>query len=184
MKVRRFVTRPRAFPDWPSRPHERLGPHPHWRRIINRTAADLPLGTDQRGDFVKLVRESTARFRDVAVAEAEEYVLQFGCVSGPDAGAMGIHFVNMPLVFDGVAGRRRDPEIVIYEPTSNGRLAAHRRRLSGLKADWEAKHPEDGAAAAHGTALSFVRVAQSLRAPGRSTRCMSGHGRRTPPARS
>jgi len=30
------------------------------------------------------------RFKDVAVAEAEGYTLQFGCASGPDAGAMGM----------------------------------------------------------------------------------------------
>jgi len=29
------------------------------------------------------------------VAEAEGYSLLFGCVSGPDAGAMGLHYVNL-----------------------------------------------------------------------------------------
>jgi hypothetical protein len=41
--------------------------------------------TDATG-LVKVIRESTARFRDVSVAEAEDYHLLFGCVSGPDAG--------------------------------------------------------------------------------------------------
>ena len=36
-----------------------------------------------------------------AAAEAEGYQLMFGCVSGADSGAMGLHYVNMPLVFDG-----------------------------------------------------------------------------------
>ncbi len=97
----------------------------------------------QRGDLVKLVRESTARFRDVAAAEAEEYFLQFGCVSGPDAGAMGLHFVKMPLVFDGELDAT-NPEIVIYEPTSNGRLRLIGADYLVLKADWEAKHPGEG----------------------------------------
>ena len=43
------------------------------------------------GDFVKVVRDATERFKDVAVAEAEGYALMFGCVSGPDWGAMGLH---------------------------------------------------------------------------------------------
>ena len=73
------------------------------------------------GALVKVVREATARFRDVSVADAEGYELQFGCVSGSDVGAMGMHFVNGPLVGDGVLDPAR-PEIVIYEPTSNGRL--------------------------------------------------------------
>jgi hypothetical protein len=37
--------------------------------------------------LVKIVWESIERFTDVSVAETEGYVLQFGCVSGPDAGA-------------------------------------------------------------------------------------------------
>ena len=71
--------------------------------------------------LVRVVRESTARFRDVAVAEAEGYHLLFGCVSGPDSGAMGLHYVNLDLVGDGELDPAQ-PEIVIYEPAPNGRL--------------------------------------------------------------
>ena len=71
--------------------------------------------------FIKIVREATERFKDVAVARHEDYELAFGCVSGPDYGAMGMHFVNFPLVLDGVLDPTR-PEIVIYEPLPNGRL--------------------------------------------------------------
>jgi hypothetical protein len=55
------------------------------------------------------------------MAEAEGYHLAFGCVSGPDSGAMGLHYVNMALVGDGELDATR-PEIVIYEPAPNGRL--------------------------------------------------------------
>jgi hypothetical protein len=68
-----------------------------------------------------VVRDATTRFHDVAVAEKEGYFLQFGCVSGPDFGAMGMHFVNMPLVMDGELDATR-PEIVIYEPQPDGSL--------------------------------------------------------------
>lgn len=71
--------------------------------------------------LVRIVRESTERFHDVTVAEAEGYHLLFGCVSGPDSGAMGLHYVNLALVGDGELDPSR-PEIVIYEPTANGRL--------------------------------------------------------------
>src|SRR5262245_46447641 len=50
------------------------------------------------GELVRIVRESTGRFRDVNQATAEGYQLLFGCVSGPDDGAMGLHYVNMELV--------------------------------------------------------------------------------------
>ena len=71
--------------------------------------------------LVTVVREATERFHDVAVAEAEGYHLLFGCVSGPDSGAMGLHYVNLGLVGDGELDPTR-PEIVIYEPAPNGRL--------------------------------------------------------------
>ena len=71
------------------------------------------------GELVRIVRESTRRFHDVNQAEAEGYHLLFGCVSGPDDGAMGLHYVNLDLVGDGVLDPRR-PEIVIYEPLPNG----------------------------------------------------------------
>jgi hypothetical protein len=101
-------------------------------------------GVDSRGKgapLVKAVRESTERFKDVAAAEAAGYNLMFGCVSGPDYGAMGLHYVNFPLVQD-IALDPAKPEIVIYEPLPNGG-----RRLVGadflvFAADWHAKHAE------------------------------------------
>jgi hypothetical protein len=91
------------------------------------------------GALLKIVRESTERFKDVSVALAEGYALQFGCVSGSDAGAMGLHYVNGNLVNSGVLDATR-PQIVIYEAMPGGGL-----RLIGadylLIADaWNAKH--------------------------------------------
>ncbi len=57
---------------------------------------------DRAGALVKAVREATERFKDVSVAEAEGYKLTFGCVTGPDSGAMGLHYVNFPLVASGI----------------------------------------------------------------------------------
>jgi hypothetical protein len=96
---------------------------------------------NQSGALIKLVKESTERFKDPAVADAEGYKLMFGCVSGSDSGAMGLHFVNMPLVMDPELDPTR-PEIVIYEPLPNGRL-----RLIGAdflvdKRAWDTAHPE------------------------------------------
>lgn len=71
--------------------------------------------------FVQTIRDATRRFQDVTVAEAEGYALMFGCVSGPDSGAMGLHYVNLALVGDGMLDPSR-PEIVIYEPTASGKL--------------------------------------------------------------
>lgn len=93
------------------------------------------------GELIKLVRQETAQFRDPAVAEAEGYHLLFGCVSGPDVGAMGLHYVNMSLVGDGELDATR-PEIVIYEPLPNGGLRLVGADFLVLAADWHAKHAE------------------------------------------
>jgi len=96
----------------------------------------------QKGDaspLVAVVRAATERFKEVAVAEAEGYTLQFGCVSGPDAGAMGMHFVNGPLVADGELDATR-PEIVIYEPQPNGRLRLIGADFLVLADAWNATH--------------------------------------------
>lgn len=91
--------------------------------------------------LVAVVRESTERFKDVALAEAAGYGLQFGCVSGSDWGAMGMHYVNFPLVLDGELDATK-PEIVIYEPLPNGRLRLIGADYLVLADAWHAKHPE------------------------------------------
>jgi hypothetical protein len=89
--------------------------------------------------LVDIVRQSTERFRDVSVAMAEGYGLQFGCVSGSEAGAMGMHFVNFPLVVDGDIDATR-PEIVIYEPLPDGQLRLIGADYLVLADAWHAKH--------------------------------------------
>ncbi|HMH15918.1 MAG TPA: hypothetical protein VK578_22660 [Edaphobacter sp.] len=88
--------------------------------------------------LIKIVRESTERFKDVSVAEAEGYVLQFGCVSGPDSGAMGLHYVNGTLVNRGELDPTH-PQIVIYEPTPSGGLRLIGADFLVLAEGWDAK---------------------------------------------
>ena len=94
----------------------------------------------QQGALLKIVRDSTERFKDVRQAEREGYALQFGCVSGSDNGAMGLHYVSGEIVNSGVLDATR-PQIVIYEPTPDGG-----RKLIGADflvfADaWDKSHP-------------------------------------------
>jgi hypothetical protein len=88
--------------------------------------------------LIKIVRESTERFKNVSVAESEGYFLQFGCVSGPDSGAMGLHYVNGDLVNRGELDPTH-PQIVIYEPTSNGGLRLTGADFLVLADAWDAK---------------------------------------------
>ena len=96
-------------------------------------------GARSASALVNVVRQSTERFRDVSVAMAEGYALQFGCVSGSDFGAMGMHFVKMSLVADSEVDATR-PEIVIYEPLPNGRLRLIGADYLVLADAWNAKH--------------------------------------------
>jgi hypothetical protein len=88
--------------------------------------------------LVQSVRESTRQFIDVNAATAAGYGPFLGCVSGPDHGAMGIHYVNLSLYADGEIDVAH-PEALIYEPSGD------RRRLVGVEylvdaATWLAGH--------------------------------------------
>jgi hypothetical protein len=91
-------------------------------------------------DLVRIVREATERFKDVEVAKKEGYGLLFGCVTGDDSGAMGLHFVNLALVADPTLDPTR-PEIVIYEPLPNGEVRLVGADFLVFKADWDAQNP-------------------------------------------
>ena len=63
--------------------------------------------------FVEAVRRATEQFRDVRSVPAE-YGPVLGCVSGPEEGAMGVHFVNPALLMDDALNAPQ-PEALIYE---------------------------------------------------------------------
>jgi len=75
--------------------------------------------------LVRDVQDATRGFLDVNNLPAG-YEPLFGCVSGPDHGAMGIHYVNFALVGDGRI-EPSEPEAVIYEPVGAA------RRLVGVE---------------------------------------------------
>jgi hypothetical protein len=90
--------------------------------------------------FVEQVRQATQSLRDVRQATKAEYAPVLGCVSGPQEGAMGVHYVNSTFLQDGELDVNR-PEALMYEST-NGTL-----RLLGVEyivtADaWHARHAE------------------------------------------
>jgi len=106
--------------------------------LVRPPAPETAAQREQANALVATVREVTERFKDVSQA-SPDYALLFGCVSGGDYGAMGLHYVNMTLVGDGKIDART-PEILLYEPTPSGQL-----RLTGadylvLAADWNKDH--------------------------------------------
>jgi hypothetical protein len=88
--------------------------------------------------LVQVVRDATRQFLDVNATGSADYFPAFGCVSGPDHGAMGVHYVNAALAGDGEVDATR-PEALIYEPSGS------RLRLVGVEfivdyATWLAHH--------------------------------------------
>jgi hypothetical protein len=92
------------------------------------------------------VREATSIYRDINRAISEGYAQFGGCVSGPEVGAMGVHFVNGGLV-DGTLDVEH-PEALIYE------FKDGRARLVGVEfitpaPAWDAEHKEMPLLAGH-----------------------------------
>ena len=102
--------------------------------------------------LVQIVRDATQQFIDVNNTGAAGYGPAFGCVSGPDHGAMGIHYINGSLVGDGEIDAQH-PEALIYEPKDGG------LQLVGVEfivdaATWLAHH--DGPPMLEGQAFQIV----------------------------
>ena len=89
--------------------------------------------------LVAEVRMATRDYHDIGAALAAGYVSSGSCVSGPQSGAMGVHYPNPALVGDGVLDARQ-PEVLIYEARGD------QVRLLGVEflviaSQWDAANP-------------------------------------------
>jgi hypothetical protein len=76
--------------------------------------------------LVGTVQRAVERYRDPADAEANGWMSANACVSGPEEGAMGVHFVKGSILFDGALDPE-EPEALIYE------IRGNRARLVGVE---------------------------------------------------
>jgi hypothetical protein len=120
----------------------------------HEVAAQTQALTQSQSTLLKIIRENTERFKDVKVAEGEHYSLLFGCVSGPDYGAMGLHYVNMDFVRSGAIDPTH-PQIVIYEPMPDGHLQLIGADFLVIASQWDAAHPGEGAPQLMGQAFHY-----------------------------
>lgn len=95
--------------------------------------------TSGASTLLQIVRQATQQYQDVAVAKAAGYALNFGCVSGDDFGAMGLHYINSDLVSSGVLDPTR-PQIIIYEPVAGGGVKLIGADFLVLADQWSATH--------------------------------------------
>lgn len=77
--------------------------------------------------LVEIVRNATQQYQNVANLPSG-YGPVLGCVSGPDHGAMGVHYANGSLVNgETLLGNSQNldptrPQALIYEPQANGEM--------------------------------------------------------------
>lgn len=109
---------------------------------------ELPLGNPLENlrmdsetlEMLSALREATNKFHSVETALNEGYDFISDCVSIPDVGGMGYHYVNFPAIFGTYDPTM--PQALLYEKMKNGKL-----RLVGVEfvidqATWDAEHDE------------------------------------------
>jgi hypothetical protein len=79
-----------------------------------------PEGQGDQSKLIEIVRNATKQYQEVSKATSAGYSPLYGCISGSDHGAMGIHYVNGSLLNGTVEATQ--PQALIYEPLSNGDL--------------------------------------------------------------
>jgi hypothetical protein len=116
---------------------------------------DFPSAKKANSPLIDKVRAATSRFVDVNVAIHEGWVPGTPCVSGPNSGAMGVHYLFLSRLFDGILNAN-EPESLIYEPLPNGALRLVGVEFIVLAADWASKHPDGSTPAVDGHLTNFV----------------------------
>src|ERR1700727_654576 len=96
--------------------------------------------------LIDKVRAATARYLEINVALAEGFVQATPCVSGPDTGAMGVHFV-LPARVNAAVLQADQPEALIYEPMPNGAMRLVGVEFIILASLWDGKNPPGAIAA-------------------------------------
>ena len=130
------------------------GPDPDWT-FLNQPATGL----------VRAVRQATARYQEVTNAEADGYHPDGnGCVSSPDRGVMGVHYLNPHLLGDGAVDAAH-PEALVYEPLGNGRLRLVAVEYITIAQAWDGSHTDGSPAKLLGQVFDYMEAPNRFRLP-------------------
>ena len=119
---------------------------------------DSPPARTGNSPLIDKVRAATARYVDINVAlneTPEPWVPGTPCVSGPNSGAMGVHYIKLSRIFDGVLNAN-EPEALIYEPMPNGALRLVGVEFIVLADKWASLHPDGSTPALDGHLTNYV----------------------------
>jgi hypothetical protein len=111
--------------------------------------------------LVRDVRQATQRFQDVNAATAAGYVSAGSCASGPNQGAMGVHYVNDAFIADGALDVQR-PEVLVYEQR-DGRMQLVAVEYFVDARQWDSANP--GAPVLGGQLFHYSGAPNRLRLP-------------------
>lgn len=104
--------------------------------------------------LIAKVREVTQKYQTVEAATAAKYVQGTPCVSGPDRGAMGIHYVLPDLIKNAVLDVNQ-PSALIYEPESDGTLRLVGVEYLVIASVWDSNNPNTPPAL-EGNLLNYI----------------------------
>jgi len=128
--------------------------------VLRSLSAALPLAVPliamaSGSPLVDKVRAATDHFKDINVALAQGWVQGTPCVSGPNSGAMGVHFVKTDRIAAGLLSADQ-PEALIYEPVEGGRFRLVGVEFIVLDNIWQSQHPGGSPPALDGNLLNLV----------------------------
>jgi hypothetical protein len=115
----------------------------------------VAMGEGDSSPLIEKVRQATAQYKEVSVAVSQGFVPATPCVSGPNQGAMGVHYVLLDRLNKGVLDPTQ-PEALIYEPMANGALRLVGLEYIVLEATWQRQHPAGGAPALDGNLMNYI----------------------------
>jgi hypothetical protein len=121
-------------------------------QVIGAAVADeVPAPTP----LINKVRAATARFIDINQAFHAGFVTGTPCVSGPDAGAMGVHLVMVSRIGSLVLDPAQ-PQALIYEPNADGTMRLVGVEFIVLESVWALNNPAGGVPALDGNLMNYV----------------------------
>lgn len=119
------------------------------------TLPALVAGADPSTPLIDKVRNASARYINVNTAIADGFVVATPCVSGPDAGAMGVHLVLPARLATGVLDAEQ-PQALVYEPKSNGELRLVAAEFIVFESVWASQHAAGSVPALEGNLLNYI----------------------------
>ena len=109
---------------------------PDTDRSILSPAAPISGAASTDGSMLAELRRVTAKYQRIEVAENDGFFAPDPhCIAMPGAGAMGVHYVHLGRVNDGVADPSA-PDVLLYEPQPNGRMQLVGVEFVVWRSDW------------------------------------------------